>query len=183
MHLVFRCWHATTHCPLWLQCPRGPCIPSYSWLVIDRSCIVHQRGLVLKSLTSWPARMSSAHWLRVHVCQLREEDEGKTVRGSPTLMERDRGWAHLSTDPNTVLYEYHGAASTSEVQDNNDTELCDLFVLADTKDESNADNQIQCESFFFFFSSFKDSIHFVQSLQNNTGFFHMINTVQGSFPL
>lgn len=85
--------------------------------------------------------MSSAHWLRVHVCQLREEDEGKTVRGSPTLMERDRGWAHLSTDPNTVLYEYHGAASTSEVQDNNDTELCDLFVVADTKDESNANNQ------------------------------------------
>lgn len=40
-----------------------------------------------------------------------------------------------------MLYEYHGAASTSEVQDNNDTELCDLFVVADTKDESNADNQ------------------------------------------
>lgn len=91
----FRCWHAATHCPLWLQCPWGSCIPSYSWLVIDRSCIVHQHGLVLRSLTSQPAGMSGARWLRVRVCQLREGAEEKTDRGSPTLMERDRGWAHL----------------------------------------------------------------------------------------
>lgn len=45
---------AYMHSPVWLQYPQSSCIPSFSWLLTDCLCIMHQDGLTLRSLTPRP---------------------------------------------------------------------------------------------------------------------------------
>lgn len=142
----FRCWHVTTHCPPWLQCTWSPCIPWYSWILTDRSCIILQHGLTLRSLTSHPTGKSSTrqgHWAlagRMWTLSSAKEWREKRTERSPSL------YRHVCEIDYVILrsqYSSQWIPGYSDAQHNNNTEICDLFVLAGTEeDKSKAGDKI-----------------------------------------